>query len=95
MWGTTANFGAIDEIRIYNRTLSDKEIQQLYQMNHQPVEPPSDDCWATYENGNLHIPCIKVKGPFDEELHYEADMQYEPLSEPMTFQVTGAKPKQR
>ncbi|TGO02515.1 hypothetical protein PN36_23840 [Candidatus Thiomargarita nelsonii] len=85
-----ANFnGAIDEIRIYNRALSDSEIQQLYQMNNQP----SDNCWAIYENGNLHIPCIKVKGPFDDELHYEADMQYEPLSDPMSFQVTGAKPK--
>jgi len=80
----------IDDVRIYNRALSDSEIQQLYQLDNQP---PSDDCWATYENGNLHIPCIKVKGPFDDDLHYEADMQYEPLSEPMTFQVTGVKPK--
>jgi len=57
-------------------------------------EPPSDDsCWAIYENGSLHIPCIKVMGPFGDELHYEADMQYEPLSEPMNFQVTGVKPK--
>jgi len=53
----------------------------------------SDDCWVTYENGNLHIPCIKVFGPFGEELHFEGDMQYEPLSEPMTFQVTGVKAK--
>ncbi|OAD22939.1 hypothetical protein THIOM_001238 [Candidatus Thiomargarita nelsonii] len=53
----------------------------------------TDDCWAIYENGNLHIPCIKVKGPSGEEWHYEGDMQYEPLSEPMTFQVTGVKPK--
>jgi len=53
----------------------------------------TDDCWVTYENGNLHIPCIKVFGPFGEELHFEADMQYEPLSEPMIFQVTGVKAK--
>jgi len=81
--------GLIDALRIYNRALSKSEIQQLYQMNNQP----SDDCWAIYEKGSLHIPCIKVKGPFAEDLHYEADMQYEPLSDPMTFQVTGAKPK--
>ncbi|KHD05514.1 hypothetical protein PN36_12315 [Candidatus Thiomargarita nelsonii] len=81
--------GTIDDVRIYNRALSESEVQQLYQMNNQP----SDDCWATYDNGNLHIPCIKVKGPFDEDLHYEADMQYEPLSDPMTFQVTGVKSK--
>ena len=87
--------GMIDNIRIYNRALSESEIQQLNQMDNQPEpQPPSDDCWAVYENGSLHIPCIKVKGPFGDELHYEADMQYEPLSEPMNFQVTGAKPKQ-
>jgi len=53
----------------------------------------TDDCWVTYENGNLHIPCIKIFDQFGEELHFEGDMQYEPLSEPMTFQVTGVKPK--
>jgi len=81
--------GQVDDLRIYNRALTDSEIQQLYQMDNQPT----DNCWAIYENGNLHIPCIKVKGPFDDDLHYEADMQYEPLSDPMTFQLTGAKPK--
>jgi hypothetical protein len=85
--------GIIDDIRIYNRALSESEIQQLYQINNQSVEPSSDDCWATYENGKLHIPCIKLKGAVGEELHYEADMQYKPLSKPMSFQVTGAKPK--
>jgi len=88
--GTLYQFdGIIDEIRIYNRAFSKSEVQQLYQMDNQP----SENCWATYENGNLHIPCVKVKGPFDDDLHFEADMQYESLSEPMTFQVTGAKPK--
>lgn len=41
----------------------------------------------------LHIPCFKLKGAVGEELHYEVDMQYKPLSQPMTFQLTGAKPK--
>jgi len=82
-------YDLLDELRIYNRVLSESEIQQLYQMNNQP----SDNCWAIYENGSLHIPCVKVMGPFGDELHYEADMQYEPLSEPMSFQLTGAKPK--
>jgi hypothetical protein len=93
-FGSTSEIfdGLIDEIRIYNRAISAEEIQQLYQMDNQP-DPPSDDCWAIYENGNLHIPCIKVMGPFGDELHYKADMQYEPLSEPMSFQVTGAKAK--
>jgi hypothetical protein len=62
--------GVIDELRIYNRALSESEIQQLYQMGNQP----SDNCWAIYKNGNLHIPCVKVIGPFGDELQYEADM---------------------
>jgi hypothetical protein len=89
--------GSMDDFRIYNRMLSTLEIQQLYQMDNEPiitpVEPSSDDCWATYENGKLHIPCIKLKGALGEELHYEVDMQYKPLSQPMSFQLTGAKPK--
>jgi hypothetical protein len=57
-------------------------------MGNQP-----DNCWAVYENGSLHIPCVKVIGSFGDDLQYEADMQYQPLSEPMSFQLTGAKPK--
>jgi len=59
------------------------EIQQLHKK----------DCWAVYQNGNLHLPCVKVKGPFSDDLKYEVDMQYQPSSEPMSFQITGAKPK--
>jgi len=70
---------------IYDGTISVIGIER--------VGNSTDDCWAIYDNGNLHIPCIKVKGPSGEEWHYEGDMQYEPLSEPMTFQVTGVKPK--
>jgi len=84
--------GSIDEVRIYKRALIKSEIQQLSQKKNQQEEPPKE-CWAVYENGSLHIPCIKVIGPFGDELHYEAYLQYEALSEPMTFQVTGAKPK--
>ena len=76
--------GDIDELKIYNRALSESEIQQLYQEN----------CWAIYKDGNLHLPCVKVKGPFEDDLKYEVDMQYQPSSAPMSFQLTGAKPKQ-
>jgi hypothetical protein len=89
-------YGIIDDVRLYSRILSDFEVRELYQLEFGssiPVEDTTDDCWAVYENGSLHIPCLKVKGPFGDDLHYEADMQYEPLSEPMTFQVTEAKPK--
>ncbi len=50
------------------------------------------DCSVVYENGNLHMPCVKVIDSFGNEVHYEADMQLQTLN-PMTFQVTGAKPK--
>jgi hypothetical protein len=88
--------GQLDDVRLYNRVLSECEIKTLYTGEDQCTSSPpisSDDCWAIYENGNLHIPCVKVIGPFGDELHYEADMQYEPLSEPMSFQLMGAKPK--
>lgn len=81
--------GLIDDVRIYSRVLSDAEIQQLYQKE----ASDTNECWATYENGKLHIPCIKVKSAFGEEIKYEADMQYKPLSEPMSFELTGAKQK--
>jgi len=81
--------GELDDIRIYNRTLSNSEIEQLYQ----PTSTPSNNCWATYENGKLHIPCFKLKGELGEELHYELYMQYKPLSKPISFQLTGAKHK--
>jgi len=54
-------------------------------------EVTTNECWAIYENGNLHIPCVKVKGPFGEESRYEADMQYKPLSEPMSFELKDAR----
>ncbi|KHD07130.1 hypothetical protein PN36_28030 [Candidatus Thiomargarita nelsonii] len=87
--------GQLDDVRFYNRVLSECEIKTLYTGEDECDEgqTSSDNCWTVYENGNLHIPCVKVKGPFDDDLHYEADMQYEPLSDPMTFQVTGVKPK--
>lgn len=53
----------------------------------------SNECWATYESGQLHIPCVKVKVPLGEDLKYEVDMKYQPLSEPMTFQLIGAQEK--
>ncbi|KHD07206.1 hypothetical protein PN36_09730 [Candidatus Thiomargarita nelsonii] len=56
---------------------------------------PDSNCLAIYENENLHIPCVKVKDLFDVELSFEVDMQFQPLSEPMTFQLSGAKDRPR
>jgi len=51
------------------------------------------ECWATYENGKLHIPCMKIKGPFGDDLKYEVDLQYRPLSSPASFSLTGVRQK--
>lgn len=51
--------GIIDEVRIYNRTLSESEIQELYNVN---------ECEATYDQTTkrLYIPCVAVKGTGDK-----------------------------
>jgi len=57
-----------------------------------PLAPcPDSNCLAIYENENLHIPCVKVKDLFDVERSFEVDMQFQAFSNPMTFQLTGAK----
>ena len=99
--GSYAYKGLLDDFRLYNRALSEAEIRQLHPIDNPPPvdnppvlpKPTTNDCWAIYENGNLHIPCIKVIGPFEDELRYEADMQYEPSSDPMKFKITGATQK--
>ncbi|HEW98632.1 MAG TPA: hypothetical protein ENF37_08350 [Beggiatoa sp.] len=51
----------------------------------------SDDCWATYENGKLYIPCVKIKVPLGEDLKYDVNMEYKPLSNPMIFELIDAQ----
>lgn len=80
--------GQVDDFRIYKRALSLDEIQTLYQ-----IDNAENECWATYENGLVHIPCLKVKMPLGDDLKFSVDMQYKPLSEPMSFELTGAQPK--
>lgn len=57
------------------------------------LDSSTNDCWAVYENGNLHIPCVKVKVPLGNDLSFSVDMKYKPLSDPMTFELTGTQPK--
>lgn len=46
------------------------------------------DCVATYEtNGSLNIPCVTV-----DTAMYQADMKLIPSSNPVSFELTGAKP---
>lgn len=84
--------GLVDEVQIYDSALSASEVNALY--TNIPSSSTSDnDCWATYENGSLYIPCVKVKVPFSGDLKYAVTMQYKPLSEPMSFELKGAQPK--
>lgn len=46
--------GELDEIRIYNRTLSESDVQTLYQGKASCKSTGS----ATYSNGILSIPCV-------------------------------------
>lgn len=50
--------GLIDELRIYNRALTEAEIEESYNSNCS-IEP---NCMATFspETGQLHIPCVSV-----------------------------------
>lgn len=51
----------------------------------------SNGCLATYEKGQLHIPCVVVKDKSGGEIKYEADLKYLPSPEPMIFQLLTAK----
>ncbi len=46
--------GEIDDVRIYNRILSESEIQELYNEGSS-----GDDCKATWENNILTVPCVE------------------------------------
>jgi hypothetical protein len=69
-------------------------IPVLCYSDSKQTDTTENQCWATYENGKLHIPCVKVKSQFGNVFKYEIDMQYQPSSEAISFQLTGAKPKE-
>jgi len=69
--------GIIDDIRIYNRSLSEAEIMQLYN------EPNYSCLSATYTNGVLQVPFIQIEGVTDI---YKATLQQ--YSSSFAFQVT-------
>ncbi len=52
--------GSIDDVRIYNRALSEIELQALYSGQTNP-------CMASYsfETGDLTVPCLMVVEPID------------------------------
>jgi Leucine-rich repeat (LRR) protein len=80
------------EVDMQYQALSNPMTFQLSGAKEATTQISTSDCWAIYENESLHIPCVKVK-IFEVELKFEVDMQYQALSNPMTFQLTGAKEK--
>lgn len=78
--------GKIDDVRLYNRALSSTEVQQRYNAS------VLQSCIAMYSpTGQLHIPYVSVPDTAGTTTMYEADMQLLPLSNPMKFELTGAK----
>jgi len=51
----------------------------------------ANECEAIYDNGQLQLPCVKVTAPSGQVTDYEAKMEYQPLSDPITFQLTEIK----
>ncbi|MCK5831514.1 MAG: hypothetical protein KAH20_14560 [Methylococcales bacterium] len=49
------------------------------------------DCWATYKDSTLQIPCVKVKNAFGQESIYKVAMQYKSFTQPMNFVLTSAE----
>ncbi len=66
--------GLIDELRIYNRAITDAEITQLHDEANPPPPPPVVNCTtpANYTNGVLQVPSITIDGVTDT---YKATMQ--------------------
>ena len=90
--------GLIDNIYIYDRTLSRSEIQKLYNNSGSGMCTGSDtskkECIATYNaDGTLNIPCVSVPNGFGGVTIYEADMAIIPLSSPLSFELTDARIK--
>ena len=62
--------GLIDDIRIYNRSLSESEIKELYSTNLDTgictgSDTKKNECIATYNtDGTLNIPCVSVPNAF-------------------------------
>ena len=82
----------IDEIRIYNRTLSLPEIQELYNVGSSSLPDITSSCRATYSNGKLHIPFVDVLDPFtgSKTFTYNVDMQLLENRTPLTFELRKA-----
>jgi hypothetical protein len=92
--------GKIDEVRIYNRALSESEIQQLYKPIEDEKPPIEISSKATYysKNKTLYLESILVpfidefsgeetdiKGIFDAELKEKNRFEFELIPSSITF----------
>lgn len=91
--------GVIDDLHIYNRIISEPEIQELYNTDTDTgvctgIDTNTNECIATYNaDGTLNIPCVSVPNAFGGTIIYEADMAIIPLSSPLSFELIDAKIK--
>ncbi|OAD20919.1 hypothetical protein THIOM_003343, partial [Candidatus Thiomargarita nelsonii] len=88
--------GVIDDIYVYDRALSSTEIQALYKGDDSEEPPvPNNPCMATYSfDGQLHIPCVAVPGPFGGTMVYDVNMELIPLTNPFEFRLINVVPVQ-
>jgi hypothetical protein len=98
-WNNRYWHGLIDELRIYNRTLTNSEIEELHNGQTDGEESirdctakpsPSEDCMAAYSvYGKLHIPCVSGGTTV-----YEVDLQKQQLGS-FTFDLdlNSVKPR--
>jgi len=97
-WDNRYWHGLIDELRIYNRTLSNSEIEELHNdqtgcdepVTDCPTDPSHpDDCMAAYSvYGKLHIPCVSVGTTV-----YEVDLQKQLGSFTFDLDLNSVKPR--
>jgi hypothetical protein len=89
--------GRIALIRLYDIELSSQDVRELGDnpfISGNPSGEDSNDCVATYNpEGFLNIPCVTVPDAFGGVIMYQADMKLIPLSNPFSFELTGAQQK--
>jgi len=82
-WGGSQNWGVVDEVRIYNRALSAREVRQLYEYAPGPVghwkmdEHSGGYAYDTSGNGNtgtLYNSPSWVTGKYGGALNFDSDI---------------------
>ncbi len=72
----TTSDGSIDDVRIYNRALSDFEIAQLYQSNEGNEDGSCRHAVGVIsDNLNIHVPFLEFQSSFGT-LSFWVDLDY-------------------